>query len=58
MARSWLCCSATNDDIVDRDVHQLDEEANEAHHDEPDTGRLCNHLELCLAQGCFVEGRG
>ena len=47
-------CLGANNDVVDRNVDQLDEEANEAHDEETDRRRLCDFLVLCV----FHELRG
>jgi hypothetical protein len=41
------CASATDDDVVDRDVNELHEEADEAHDRETDGGRDRDLLVLC-----------
>ena len=40
-----------DDDLVDRDVDQLDEEADEAHHRKADSRGHRNLLELCRRKG-------
>ena len=46
--------SLGDDNVVDRNVYQLDKEPNETHHAEPDGGGQHGSLKFC----CFRAGRG